>query len=104
PSGEGWLHEVKLDGYRILCRIEHGRARLITRTGLDWTGRMPAVAGAARALPCRSALLDGEAVVLDERGVSRFQRLQNAMHRGGDEIRLVAFDLLHLDGWDLTGA
>ncbi len=104
PEGEGWLHEVKLDGYRLLCRVEEGQVRLTTRRGQDWTRRMPGVATAAAALPCRAALLDGEAVVEDARGISRFQSLQSALGRGGEGVVLVAFDLLHLDGWDLTGS
>lgn len=102
PEGPGWLHEVKLDGYRLLVRVEGGRVRLLTRSGQDWTGSFPRIAAAAAALPCRSALLDGEAVVLDERGVSDFQRLQRTLADGTDQARLVAFDLLHLDGLDLT--
>lgn len=106
PDGEGWLHEIKYDGYRLLCRIEtrggEVRARLQTRNGNDWTPRFPPVAGAAAELPVEAALLDGEAVVLDEGGRSDFQALQNAL--GQEERRdliFYAFDLLHLDGVDL---
>ena len=106
PSGPEWLHEVKLDGYRLLARVERGQARLLTRRGQDWTHRFPRLAEALAALPCRAALLDGEVVVLDERGVSRFQRLQRALSSSpGDDVPVwVGFDLLHLDGQDLTGA
>lgn len=81
PVGEDWLHEIKFDGYRLLCRIEEtgqGKrvARLLTRRGNDWTERFPRIARAARQLPVESALLDGEAVVLDRRGKSDFQALQ----------------------------
>ena len=75
---------------------------MLTRRGNDWTERFEAIAAATRALPCRAALIDGEAVVYDSRGVTSFQRLQNALTGTGNEIVLVAFDLLHLDGWDLT--
>jgi bifunctional non-homologous end joining protein LigD len=104
PAGSGWFYEPKLDGYRLLCRIESGRAALLTRRGNDWTDRFGAIAAAAAELPCRSAVLDGEAVVFDDRGLTDFQRLQNAIARGDPSIVLVAFDLLYLDGWDLRAA
>jgi bifunctional non-homologous end joining protein LigD len=104
PVAEGWIFEPKLDGYRVLCRIENGRAKILTRRGNDWTDRFSAITEAAQALPCRSAVLDGEAVVLDARGLTSFQSLQNALAEGGSSIVLVAFDILHLDGWDLRGA
>lgn len=106
PEGEAWLHEVKHDGYRLLVRVQRGAARLLTRRGQDWTARFPGIAAAAARLPCRAALLDGEAVALDRHGVSDFQRLQHALSGQGDPgaLRLIAFDLLHLDGWDLTRA
>jgi bifunctional non-homologous end joining protein LigD len=104
PAGTEWLHEPKLDGYRLLCRVDGGDVELITRRGNDWTDRFPGVAKAAGDLPCRTALLDGEAVVFDSRGITDFQRLQNAIARADPAIVLVAFDLLHLDGWDLRGA
>lgn len=104
PAGEGWFHEPKLDGYRLLCRVEGGEVALTTRGGHDWTDRFEAIASAAAALPCRSAILDGEAVVLDRRGISDFGALQRALSGGGGSPALVAFDLLYLDGWDLRGA
>ncbi|HSH44593.1 MAG TPA: non-homologous end-joining DNA ligase, partial [Longimicrobiales bacterium] len=105
PEGDEWVHELKLDGYRVLCHLEDGRARLVTRNGKDWTDRFPGVEEAVNALPCEAALMDGEVVVLDERGVSSFQMLQNVLGRGGRDGAplLYAFDLLHLDGRDLTG-
>ncbi len=103
PSGDDWLHEVKLDGYRMLCRIDDGKVSFLTRHGLDWTGRVSSLTRAAAGLPCRRALLDGEVVVLDDSGVSDFGALQDALSRR-DTSRLIyfAFDLLHLDGADLT--
>jgi bifunctional non-homologous end joining protein LigD len=103
PEGEQWIHEIKLDGYRILCRLEGRRVRLITRRGNDWTEVFPTLARAVAALPARQALIDGEVVKLDERGVSEFQALQNALSTGREhELVYEAFDLLHLDGQDLT--
>ena len=104
PSGDGWLHEIKLDGYRILARIEGGHARLLSRRGNDWTTRLPSIASALDSLPLDSGLLDGEVVVLDERGVSDFQRLQNSMEAGRDVgCVYFAFDALFLDGHDVRG-
>jgi bifunctional non-homologous end joining protein LigD len=102
PDGPGWLLEPKLDGYRVLCRIEDGEVTVLTRRGNDWTHEFGAIAEAARKLPCRTALVDGEAVVYDSRGVTSFQRLQNALKGDRAAIVLVAFDLVHLDGWDLS--
>jgi bifunctional non-homologous end joining protein LigD len=102
PEGPGWLFEPKLDGYRLLCRLEDGAARLLTRRGNDWTDRFTRIATAARELPCRTAVIDGEAVVFDSHGVTSFQRLQNALASADSAVVLVAFDLTHLDGWDLT--
>ena len=104
PAGQGWLHEPKLDGYRLLCRIDGGTSSCITRRGNDWTDRFPGIAKAASELPCVQALLDGEAVMFDAPGITDFQRLQNAIARADPAIVCVAFDLLYLDGWDLRGA
>lgn len=101
PAGGDWLHELKLDGYRLLCRLERGEVRLFTRAGNDWTDRFPTLAAALGALPVKSAVLDGEAVVLDAEGRSRFQALQRAFGVGSADLHLFLFDLLFLDGWDL---
>lgn len=104
PQGGRWLHEIKFDGYRALCRLEEGHARLLTRRGLDWTDKFAALARAAEALPVTRALLDGEVVVLDAGGASAFEALQQAIGEGRDrDMTYFAFDLLHLDGWDLRG-
>jgi bifunctional non-homologous end joining protein LigD len=105
PDGDGWLHEVKLDGYRILGRAENGRAQLISRNGNDWTAQFPAVAGALAALPVRQAIVDGEVAIVLPDGRTSFQALQNFMNGGGGgALAFFAFDLLHLDGYDLTPA
>jgi bifunctional non-homologous end joining protein LigD len=101
PAGEGWLHEFKWDGYRLMVPIHEGEVRLLTRNGFDWTDRFPTIAEAARALPVRSSYLDGEAVV-EERGIPDFTALRRALGEGrGDKAILLAFDLLFLDGEDL---
>ena len=103
PEGEEWLHEIKLDGYRTLARLEAGAARLLTRTGQDWTERYGLLAKAFAALPCRQALVDGEIVVQDDNGIASFAALQDALAEGRThELVCFAFDLLHLDGYDLT--
>ncbi|MES2639829.1 MAG: DNA ligase D [Myxococcota bacterium] len=102
PRGEGWLFEIKLDGYRVMARLTGGKARLLTRSGKDWTARFPRVVRALEALPVRDAILDGEMVVLDERGVSNFSALGDALGRDDDRaIVYFPFDLLYVDGEDL---
>jgi bifunctional non-homologous end joining protein LigD len=105
PEGDAWLHEIKLDGYRMICRIAGGAARLFTRNGHDWTDRMPGVAEAAARLPVAEAILDGEIVVLDARGVSDFQALQNAFrgYRRAD-FHYDVFDIPFAGGFDLRRA
>jgi len=104
PEGEQWLHEIKFDGYRLLGFLSGGEVVLRTRNGLDWTPKFPSVASAIASLKAKDAVLDMEAVVLDEQGKSSFQALQAALGEGGRRDRIVAysFDLLHLDGDDLT--
>ncbi|HWL46957.1 MAG TPA: DNA ligase D, partial [Sphingomonadaceae bacterium] len=102
PAGERWLHEMKYDGYRLLVAVGGGAARAYTRTGLDWSDRFPALLGEAATLDVREALLDGEAVVMDAEGRTRFQALQAALKADPDTIHYYAFDLLRLDGHDLT--
>ncbi len=104
PRGDGWLHEIKYDGYRLLGEVAKGKARLLTRHAKDWTDSFPPVARAAAELPVRQALLDGEVVVLQPDGRTSFQALQNAIKDRRGELVFFAFDLLHLDGWDLRGA
>ncbi|MBY5873743.1 ATP-dependent DNA ligase [Rhizobium leguminosarum] len=107
PKGPNWLYEVKWDGYRLAIHKDHDRVRLVTRGGHDWTHRFPTIAAAAGALPVGTAILDGEAVVLDEAGRSNFNRLQQALGgRGGKRVAteplFMAFDLLYFDGHDIS--
>jgi bifunctional non-homologous end joining protein LigD len=105
PDGDGWLHEIKLDGYRILCRIERGRATLLSRNGNDWTERFPELARAAAALPVEDAILDGEVAALLPDGRTSLHALQDALsRRDGAGLVYFAFDLLHRDGLDLSPA
>ncbi len=100
PDDERWLHEVKYDGYRLQARIDRGAVTLRTRRGLDWTDRFPSVAAALAKLRVETALLDGEVAVTAPDGVTHFQLLQNADARS--RLTYYVFDLLHLDGRDLT--
>lgn len=105
PSQAGWLHEIKYDGYRTLCFFDHGQVRLVTRNGLDWTARYAALAETLKALPCDTALLDGEIVVQDPRGVATLDLLEQALSDGrSNALTYYVFDLCHLDGFDLTPA
>jgi bifunctional non-homologous end joining protein LigD len=103
PQGEEWLHEVKFDGYRILCRIDNGKVSLITRNRQDWTHRLSFLARAAAGLPVHDALVDGEVVALNDNGTTNFQLLQNSLSaHATDQLAYYVFDLLHLNGEDLT--
>lgn len=107
PQGPNWAFEVKWDGYRLAVHRDAAGVRIITRGGHDWTHRFPSIAAEAAKLDAGSFILDGEAVVLDETGRSDFGLLQQALGgRGGkraaDLAMLYAFDLLYLDGHDLT--
>ena len=102
PEDDGWLTEIKLDGYRILASLDAGTVRLVTRNGNDWTDRLPAVAKAVGQLHVDAAMLDGELVAVDQDGHSSFPALQAALSAGRDQTLVYyLFDLLHLDGWDL---
>ncbi|MBS1815919.1 MAG: DNA ligase D [Acidobacteria bacterium] len=104
PNEEGWLHELKLDGYRIQARKHGDKVELRTRSGLDWTHRMRDVADAVRYISAENAILDGEVVVLDESGNSIFAKLQASFEHGEkNTFTYFVFDLLHLDGGNLRG-
>ena len=100
PDGNEWLHEVKVDGYRCLAAVGGGTVRLYTRNGLDWTTPFGALVPAFEALPCEAALIDGEVVAAGVE-TNAFSELQTRLKHGG-ALGFVAFDLLHLDGRDLT--
>src|SRR6267154_669627 len=98
PDGPEWLHEIKFDGYRMHARLDRGAIRLLTRTGLDWTHKYPAIAAAVASLPAREAYLDGELCGIRPDGSTSFSLIQNASDTGnGDALVFFLFDLLHLD-------
>jgi bifunctional non-homologous end joining protein LigD len=99
PGQGGWLHELKLDGYRIQARKAGGEVQLLTRKGLDWTHRMPAIAKGVAKISAKIATLDGEVVVVGPEGTTSFADLQASFNDGAKHtLTYFAFDLLHLDG------
>jgi bifunctional non-homologous end joining protein LigD len=107
PRGDDWLHEIKFDGYRVLCRLDRGVPRLFTRRGADWTDHFPTLLAALGHLPADTALLDGEVVYVHDDGRTTFAALASALQGGSDpQSRIVyyVFDLLYLNGFDLTRA
>src|SRR5262249_5299853 len=102
PAGDGWLHEPKLDGYRLQI-AKHGRVmRLYSRRGLDWSKRLSALTGALRGIPAHSAVVDAELCFPGPDGAPDFFRLlKAAFGNRGRELVVYAFDLLHLNGQDL---
>jgi bifunctional non-homologous end joining protein LigD len=99
PAGNGWIHEIKHDGFRIIAHREADSVRLITRNGHDFSSRFPLIVAAIAALPVRSCVLDGEAIACDERGLSVFDTIRWQQH--DNAVALCTFDLLELDGEDL---
>ena len=103
PDGNEWLHELKFDGYRMICHLHRGKARFWSRNGKDWTEKFPNLAQALKTFPATTAILDGEVVVVDSAGRSSFQRLQQSMG-GGSATAFVfeIFDLIYLEGYSLA--
>jgi bifunctional non-homologous end joining protein LigD len=99
PDGPEWLHELKYDGYRMHARLDGGAVRLLTRTGLDWTHKYPAIAAAVASLSAGQAYLDGELCGVRPDGTTSFSLIQNASDPGNPEaLVFFLFDLLYLDG------
>src|SRR5882724_3618025 len=102
PDGPDWLHEIKFDGYRMHARLDRGAVRLLTRTGLDWTHKYPAIAAAVALLPATQAYLDGELCGVRPDGITSFSMIQAASDSGNAAgLVFFLFDLLYLDGEDL---
>jgi len=111
PQGDSWWHEIKFDGYRALARIEDGSVKILSRNGTDWTGRYPALADELGRLPVGNAMLDGEVVVQLPDGTTSFEELAGITgpespgrpgERRSGRLLYYVFDLLYLDGYDLT--
>jgi bifunctional non-homologous end joining protein LigD len=102
PTSGAWSWEIKLDGYRLMTRIDDGKVRLITRGGHDWSVKMPALVKAVQSLGLKTAWLDGEIVVIGKNGTPEFNALQNAFDRSRTEsIDYFLFDLPYFEGHDL---
>src|SRR5215469_1044953 len=102
PDGDQWLHEIKFDGYRMHARLDRGAVKLLTRTGLDWTHKYPAIADAVSSLGAGQAYLDGELCGVGADGITSFSMIQLASDAGNAAgLVFFLFDLLHLDGEDL---
>lgn len=101
PEGDEWFHELKFDGYRMVCHLHRGNAHFWSRNGKDWTEKFPNLARALKTFPATTAILDGEVVVVDRAGRSSFQGLQQAMGKGGAFVFEI-FDLIYFEGYDLT--
>jgi bifunctional non-homologous end joining protein LigD len=103
PAGEEWLHEIKRDGYRMFCLIHGEQVRFVSRNGQNWTDKFPTLAESAKRLKTDDAVIDGEVVVLDEHGASRFQLLQNALSEGRRApLVYYAFDVVYCDRYELS--
>lgn len=103
PEGAEWLHEIKLDGYRMHARLDRHDVRLLTRTGLDWTKKYPRIAEALRSVPASQAYVDGELCGLRPDGTTSFSMIQAASDSGNaDALVFFLFDLLHLEGEDFV--
>ncbi len=103
PTGEGWIYEIKHDGYRTLVVMDRGQVRAFTRNGNDWTRAYRGWSRLAASWPARLPCIDGEMVVQDEHGITDFHALRSAIYTAPHRLVLFAFDLLHLDGQDLRG-
>jgi bifunctional non-homologous end joining protein LigD len=102
PMGDEWLHELKFDGYRMLAHVTPGEVRFWSRNGKDWTEKFANLIKVLKALPVKTAIFDGEVVVVDKKGRSSFQSLQQSMGSSGATFVYQVFDVIYLDGYSLT--
>lgn len=103
PAGDQWFHELKLDGYRLICHVNRGQVRFWTRNQKDWTTKFPSLGKAIKTLKLTSAILDGEVVALDSSGRASFQKLQQHINKKtGAGLMFHIFDLIYFEGFDLT--
>lgn len=104
PKGNDWLHEVKFDGYRMLCKVNDSKVNFLSRNGKDWTAKFLNLVAELKTLPIEDAVLDGEIVILGSDGRSSFQLLQNAFKAKAPPFVYFVFDLLFLNGFDVSDA
>ena len=102
PSRDEWVHELKFDGYRMLCHLDRDEVRFWSRNGKDWTSKFPNLSAAAKTIHAETAIIDGEVVIFDRDGRSNFQKLLHAIGSGGGaKFCFQAFDLIYINGLDL---
>ena len=101
PAGDEWLHELKVDGYRMICHLNRGAVRFWSRNGKDWTEKFSNLIKALKAFPATTAILDGEVVIEDKQGRSSFQKLQQSMKGAPAAFVFHIFDVIYLDGCNL---
>ncbi len=102
PKGDQWFHELKFDGYRMLCHLNGGRVRFWSRNQKDWTHKFPRLGKALQEFPASKVILDGEVVAVDAKGRASFQKLQQGLKVGDAGFILHVFDIIYLDGFNLT--
>jgi len=103
PQGDEWLHEIKFDGYRMLCHLNRGQVKFWSRNQKDWSAKFPSLAKAVKTLPITNAILDGEVIAMDAKGRASFQKLQQAFGKSGDSgFVFQIFDCIYLNGFNLT--
>ncbi|PWT94179.1 MAG: hypothetical protein C5B55_03120 [Blastocatellia bacterium] len=103
PEGDEWLHEIKFDGYRMLCHLNRGRVKFWSRNHKDWTEKFPGLAKVVKELPVTSVILDGEVIAMDSEGRASFQKLQQAFGTTGDRgFVFQIFDVIYIDGFNIT--
>src|SRR5450432_386848 len=104
PQGDDWLHEIKYDGYRMLCRVDRNKVAIYSRNGKDWTLALGAIAKAAKRSHITSGWLDGEVALMTPDGRTSFQQLQNALADPSlGDLTYFVFDVPYFDGYDLRG-
>lgn len=105
PTGAGWVHELKYDGYRMAARLNGGKVQLLTRSGLDWTDKYPSIAKAFSKVAAKDAYIDGELCAVNRAGATSFASMQAATDgEGKASLVYFAFDLLHAEGQDLRAS
>src|SRR6185436_1180587 len=104
PVGSQWQYEIKLDGWRGQLHLRNGAPKMFSRNGNDLTAQCATIVKAAGEIQATNAVLDGEIVVPGRNGIPNFLELRSAMTRGQSRLLFYAFDLLHLDGYDLRAA
>lgn len=102
PEGDQWFHELKFDGYRMICHLKNGKVKFFSRNGKDWTTKFPNIGKALKELGVKTAILDGEVVAVDKTGRASFQKLQQSIGTGDANFTFHLFDVIYLEGFSLV--